>query len=95
MIKYLLGLLLAFPAIAIAHKYTPKEIERFKREAKAVTIIRDNWGVPHIYGKTDADAVFGLMYTECEDNFKGIEQNYLYQFGKQTETGGEKSFQTV
>src|ERR1700761_7068159 len=94
MIKYLLCLLLAFPAIAIAHKYTPKEIERFKREAKAVTIIRDKWGVPHIYGKTDANVVFGLMYTQCEDNFKGIEQNYLYQLGRQSEVDGEKSLYT-
>nr|WP_295669498.1 penicillin acylase family protein [uncultured Mucilaginibacter sp.] len=44
-----------------------------------------------MYGKTDADAVFGLIYAECEDNFKGIEQNYLYQLGKLTEVDGDKS----
>ncbi|MFS2021943.1 penicillin acylase family protein, partial [Massilia sp. CT11-108] len=62
--------------------------------AKAVTIIRDNWGVPHIYGKTDASVVFGLMYAQCEDNFKGIERNYLYQLGKQAEVDGETNLYT-
>ncbi|MDB5018663.1 MAG: acylase [Mucilaginibacter sp.] len=82
------------PLFSFSQKYTAKEAERLKREAQTVTIVRDNWGVPHIYGKTDADAVFGLMYTECEDNFKGIEQNYLYQLGKQATIDGEKSLYT-
>jgi acyl-homoserine lactone acylase PvdQ len=91
MTKTIIFVFLFSPLIAIAQKYTAREIARFKQEAKAATIIRDNWGVPHIYGKTDADAVFGLMYTQCEDNFKGIEQNYLYQFGRQAEADGDKS----
>ncbi|HEY4323739.1 MAG TPA: penicillin acylase family protein [Mucilaginibacter sp.] len=86
--------LLSLPAILFARNYSEKEIKRMENEAKAVTIIRDNWGIPHIYGKTDADAVFGLMYAECEDNFKGIEQNYLYQLGKQSEVDGEKNLYT-
>jgi len=94
MTKQLFFLLLLSPFFATAQKYNPKEIEKFEREAKEVTIIRDNWGVPHIYGKTDANAVFGLMYAQCEDNFKGIEQNYLYQLGKQAEVEGEKSLYT-
>jgi acyl-homoserine-lactone acylase len=77
------------PALVFAQKINQKEIKREEILAKAVTIIRDNWGVPHIYGKTDAAVVFGLMYTQCEDNFKGIERNYLYQLGKQTEVDGE------
>jgi len=91
MTKLLFFMLLTCPFWAFAQKYTATEIGRYEREAKAVTIIRDNWGVPHIYGKTDADVVFGLMYTECEDNFKGIEKNYLYQLGRQAEVDGEKS----
>jgi acyl-homoserine lactone acylase PvdQ len=90
----ILMILFLLPLILFAHNYSIKEIEKLEREAKAVTIIRDNWGVPHIYGKTDADAVFGLMYAECEDNFKGIEQNYLYQLGKSAEVDGEKSLYT-
>jgi acyl-homoserine-lactone acylase len=74
---------------AQAQKFSTADISRFKQQAKAVTIIRDNYGVPHIYGKTDAVVVFGLMYTQCEDNFKGIERNYLYQLGRQSEADGE------
>lgn len=85
---------LSIPFIACAQKLSEKEISRCAREARAVTIIRDNWGVPHIYGKTDADAVFGLLYSECEDNFKGIERNYLYQLGRQAEADGEKELYT-
>ncbi|ASU32985.1 penicillin acylase family protein [Mucilaginibacter xinganensis] len=86
--------ILLLPVFAVAQKYSPAQIRRFNEQANAVTIIRDNWGVPHIYGKTDADVVFGLMYTQCEDNFKGIEQNYLYQLGRQSEVDGEKSLYT-
>ncbi|HVV53885.1 MAG TPA: penicillin acylase family protein [Mucilaginibacter sp.] len=77
-----------------AQSFTKQEIQRYRSEAKQVTIIRDDWGIPHIYGNTDADAVFGLMYAECEDNFKGIERNYLYQLGRQSEADGEKSLYT-
>src|SRR5471030_2224018 len=92
--KQLIFALLCFPMFLTAQRFTPHEVSRFNVEARAVTIIRDNWGIPHIYGETDADAVFGLMYSECEDNFKGIEQNYLYQLGKQAEADGEKSLYT-
>src|SRR5271168_527736 len=81
--------LLIFPILSYGQKFSGAEIQRYQAEAKAVTIIRDNWGVPHIYGKTDAGAVFGLMYAQCEENFKGIERNYLYQLGKQSEADGE------
>src|SRR6202012_4561704 len=94
MIKRLIFAALFLPLFSVAQKYSAAELARFKNESKAVTIIRDKWGVPHIYGKTDANVVFGLMYSECEDNFKGIEQNYLYQLGKQSEVDGEKSLYT-
>ncbi|MDO3640587.1 penicillin acylase family protein [Mucilaginibacter sp. L3T2-6] len=92
--KQLIAALVLFPLIAVAQKFTAKEILRFRQQAAAVTIVRDNWGIPHVYGKTDADAVFGLMYAECEDNFKGIEQNYLYQLGRQSELDGGKNIFT-
>src|ERR1700740_2299550 len=92
--KIISAVLLFIPFSCIAQSFTKSEIIRFKNEAKEVTIIRDNWGIPHIYGKTDADAVFGLMYAECEENFKGIERNYLYQLGKQSEVDGEKGVYT-
>lgn len=66
-----------------------QEIQRWEAQAQDVTIIRDNWGVPHIYGKTDADAVFGLMYTQCEDDFQRVEANYIDAIGRMAEVGGE------
>src|SRR3979409_466511 len=84
-----IAMLMLIPALVSAQKFTAAEISRFKQQAAATTIIRDDYGVPHIYGKTDAAVVFGLMYTQCEDNFKGIERNYLYQLGRQSEVDGE------
>jgi acyl-homoserine lactone acylase PvdQ len=54
-----------------------------------VTIVRDNWGVPHVYGKTDADAVFGIAYAQAEDDFNRIETNYLNAMGRLAEAEGE------
>ncbi|RYF90348.1 MAG: acylase [Chitinophagaceae bacterium] len=63
---------------------------RWKKQSAQVTIIRDKWGIPHIYGKTDADAVFGLMYAQCEDDFKRVEMNYIEKLGRLAEVTGEK-----
>lgn len=60
-------------------------------KAERVTIIRDNYGVPHIYGKTDADAVFGLLYAQCEDDFNRVEQNYIWAIGRLAEIEGEEA----
>ncbi len=59
------------------------------QKASRVTIIRDKWGVPHIYGKTDADVVFGLMYAQCEESFERVERNYLQVLGRMSEVEGE------
>ncbi len=60
-------------------------------KAERVTIIRDNFGVPHIYGKTDADAVFGLLFAQCEDDFNRVEQNYIWATGRLAEVEGEEA----
>ena len=65
------------------------EIDRWQTQAEQVTIYRDDFGVPHVYGKTDADAVFGLMYAQCEDDFNRVEQNYLWAIGRLAEVEGE------
>ena len=62
---------------------------RYNELAQRVTIIRDSWGTPHIYGKTDADAVFGLMYAQCEESFERVERNYLEVLGRMSEVEGE------
>ncbi|WP_343488054.1 acylase [Allomuricauda sp. d1] len=67
------------------------EVEKWKAQAENVTIIRDDFGVPHIYGKTDADAVFGLLYAQCEDDFNRVEQNYIWATGRLAEVEGEEA----
>ena len=74
-----------------AQRFSQIEINRYQSQAKNVTIIRDNWGIPHIYGKSDADAVFGLLYAQCEDDFKRVEMNYIEKLGRTSEIKGESA----
>jgi acyl-homoserine-lactone acylase len=82
-------LICIFSITLFSQNASEKEITKFKEKAQKVTIIRDNWGIPHVYGKTDADAVFGLMYAQCEDDFKRIEMNYIEKLGRLSEIKGE------
>ena len=83
---FLLGLL---PFIVGAQ---PKStVTRWEETAKRVNIIRDKWGIPHIYGKSDADCVFGLMYAQCEDDFQRVEMNYITMLGRTSEVNGENA----
>jgi len=66
-------------------------INRWEETAKRVNIIRDKWGIPHIYGKSDADCVFGLMYAQCEDDFQRVEMNYITMLGRTSEVNGESA----
>jgi acyl-homoserine-lactone acylase len=65
------------------------EVASWQARAEQVTIIRDDWGVPHIYGKTDADVVFGLMYAQAEDDFNRVETNFINAQGRLAEADGE------
>src|SRR6478672_6127778 len=85
----LLFALLFLPLLCFSQQFSQKEIDRYKAQAQRVTIVRDNWGVPHIYGKTDADAVFGLLYAQCEENFGKVEENNLEMMGRLSEVYGE------
>lgn len=67
------------------------ESERLATRAEKVTIIRDDYGVPHIYAKTDADAVFGLLYAQAEDGFARVERNYIWATGRLAEIEGESA----
>ena len=66
------------------------DVAKFQQRAQGITIIRDDWGVPHIYGKTDADVVFGLMYAQAEDDFNRVETNFINSQGRLAEAEGEK-----
>jgi len=70
---------------------SPLESMRLERTAKRVTIMRDKWGIAHVYGKTDADAVFGMLYAQAEDDFKRIELNFINAMGRLAEVEGEKA----
>jgi acyl-homoserine-lactone acylase len=76
--------------ISHAQSFTPAEISRWEKRASATNIIRDKWGIAHVMGKTDADAVFGLLYAQCEDDFPRVEMNYIEKLGRMAEVTGEK-----
>jgi acyl-homoserine lactone acylase PvdQ len=86
-------LLLLLPVQLFSQSFSTQEISRWEKQAQQVNIIRDNYGIPHIYGKTDADAVFGLLYAQCEDDFKRVEMNYIEKLGRMSEIKGESSLQ--
>jgi acyl-homoserine-lactone acylase len=67
----------------------PTERARWEAQAARVTITRDDWGIPHVRGRSDADAVFGLIYAQAEDDFARIEANYLTALGRSAEADGE------
>ncbi|KUG09099.1 penicillin acylase family protein [Solirubrum puertoriconensis] len=82
--------LLLLPFSVAAQSSFPAETARWREQAQAVTIIRDEWGVPHIYGRTDADAVFGLLYAQGEDNYWQVEESVIKKLGRMAELYGEK-----
>ncbi len=81
------ALLLA--AVILTAAPSSAELSRWERQARNVTIIRDDWGVAHVYGKTDADAVFGAIYAQAEDDFNRVETNYINAMGRLAEAEGE------
>lgn len=88
MIRYLLLAVIVITSCKMQESST--EVKRWQAIADNVTIHRDNYGVPHIYGKTDADAVFGLLYAQCEDDFARVERNYIWAIGRLAEVFGEE-----
>jgi acyl-homoserine-lactone acylase len=88
--KLLFAALLCIPVIAAAGA-APGESARWQQHAKQVHIIRDNWGIAHVYGKSDADAVFGMIYAQAEDDFNRIERNYLNGLGWMAQAEGESA----
>jgi acyl-homoserine-lactone acylase len=89
--KLLFAVLLCIPAVAAALGSAPGENARWQQHAKQVHIIRDNWGIAHVYGKSDADAVFGMIYAQAEDDFNRIERNYLIGLGWLAQAEGESA----
>ena len=82
-------LLLLATAACFACTAHSGDAARLEQQAARVTIIRDDWGIAHVYGKTDADAVFGMIYAQAEDDFNRVETNYLNAMGRLAEAEGE------
>ena len=76
-------------SFALLHATETPEVARWEREAANVTIVRDDRGIAHVYGKTDADAVFGMEYAQAEDDFNRVETNYINAMGRLAEAEGE------
>ena len=85
-----LALLVMSLATAGAHA-GDAERTRWQREAAATSITRDDWGIAHVHGTTDADAVFGMAYAQAEDDFNRVETNYLVSLGRLAEAEGESA----
>lgn len=83
------GIVASAPAQA-APAVSAADLARWQAQAANVSIARDTWGVPHVTGKTDADAVFGLMYAQAEDDFPRVELNYINAMGRLAEVEGER-----
>lgn len=81
--------LLLLPLQLIGQPFSSNEITRWKAQAKRVEIIRDRWGIAHVYGATDADAVFGFLFAQCEDDFNRVELNYISATARQAMVEGE------
>lgn len=88
--KYLLILAVTTTACTSSPAATG-EAAAWEQRAQGVTIVRDDWGIPHVRGKTDADAVFGLMYAQAEDDFNRVEVNFLNSQGRLAEAEGEQA----
>lgn len=87
----LAGLLLALSwhaPLAAAALSAAGEQARWQAETARVEIARDDWGIAHIHGHTDADAVFGMIYAQAEDDFNRVEVNYLTALGRMAEAEG-------
>ncbi len=85
--------------VAVAFAFIPQasasaqsqELQHWEQQARNIRVIRDDWGIAHISGKTDADAVFGMIYAQAEDDFNRVETNYINSMGRLAEAEGESA----
>jgi acyl-homoserine-lactone acylase len=86
--KLILGLMIVIASGAAAQG--PARSAVWEKQAKGITITRDDWGIAHVRGHTDADAVFGMIYAQAEDDFNRVETNFINSMGRLAEAEGEK-----
>jgi len=80
-----------FPRSAAAAKKVVRAEATAEKIARSVTIYRDSYGVPHVYGPTDASCVFGYIYAQAEDNFWQIEDTFIRALGRASEVYGDRT----
>ncbi len=83
--------LAALSFLLVAAAPPPGELPAMREQASRVTITRDDFGIAHVNARTDADAVFGMIYAQAEDDFPRIEANYLAALGRTAEAEGEEA----
>ncbi|PYS20813.1 MAG: acylase [Acidobacteria bacterium] len=83
--------LLLLALLAITAQAQNSDLQRYEHEAQNVTVTRDDWGIAHVHGQTDADAVFGMIYAQAEDDFNRVETNYMNSTGRAAEAEGESA----
>ena len=87
--KLAFALIVSSAIVASAQQPAAQDVARWERQAKGITITRDDHGIAHIRGKTDADAVFGMVYSQAEDDFNRVETNFINSQGRLAEAEGE------
>ncbi|MEO7815441.1 MAG: penicillin acylase family protein [Sphingomicrobium sp.] len=87
--KFATLLLLAALASGASNAAVPTEAQRLAQRAATITIARDQWGIAHVCGRTDADAIFGMAYAQAEDDFNRVETDYLTSLGRLSEADGD------
>jgi acyl-homoserine-lactone acylase len=88
--KLLFLVVLSAASLAATADAQNADVARWEQRAQNVSITRDDWGIAHVRGKTDADAVFGLLYAQAEDDFNRVETNYINAMGRLAEGEGER-----
>ena len=85
-------MILAALLLAAAASSPPAaDLARWRAHAAHVTITRDDWGIAHVHGRSDADAVFGMEYAQAEDDFPRVEMNYMKALGRVAEADGDSA----
>jgi penicillin amidase len=91
LVLMLVAMVTAFPHPVLAAKRFSLAETRSEKIARSVTIYRDTYGVPHVYGPTDASCVFGYIYAQAEDNFWQIEDTFIRALGRASEVYGDRT----
>ena len=89
--RYSVSILALCAVLCAGSAQAGDDLSRLKARAAKIEITRDTWGIAHIHGKTDADAVFGMAYAQAEDDFNRVEANFMTSLGRTAEAEGEKA----